>query len=100
MQIEGKSGLDSKFFSYIYEKLPKKLNIYFLFSSKSPENHQATKLLVSFAWHQNLKKKIIMACSPLEQLAIIALIPIHIGNLYISFMCETHANYLMVKTFR
>jgi hypothetical protein len=68
-------------------------------SSKSPENHQATKRFVGFASRQNSKKrKLIMACSPLEQFAIIPLIPIHIGNLYLSFTCGARAHYSMVKT--
>jgi hypothetical protein len=76
-------------------------NIIYLFISKSPENHQTTKPLVGFASHQNLKKlKLIMVCNPQEQFAIIPLIPIHIGNLYLSFMCEARPHYLMVKTVR
>jgi hypothetical protein len=42
------------------------------------------------------KREFIMACSPLEQFAIIPLIPIHIGNLYLSFTCGARAHYSMV----
>jgi hypothetical protein len=42
------------------------------------------------------KREFIMACSPLEQFAIIPLIPIHIGNFYLSFTCGARAHYSMV----
>jgi len=66
---------------------------YQTFASKSVK--QQSNFLVS-PCVKIKKREFIMACSPLEQFAIIPLIPIHIGNFYLSFTCGARAHYSIV----
>jgi hypothetical protein len=60
------------------------------------EKRQAKKRLLSLPHAKRKKRIFIMACSPLEQFAIIPLILTHIGNFYLSFTYGACTYYSMV----